>query len=89
MEHCHLRIFLDSMKDYIISRDCTIIPQAQRRFEQEIVLPKAIAADFAPSWLVAVKALISPGIKDQFIERDGRKSIENYREPTWKSFKIF
>ncbi|MFF2484595.1 helix-turn-helix transcriptional regulator [Paenibacillus sp. NPDC058071] len=28
--------------------------------------------------LVAVKALISPGIKDQFIERYGRKSIENY-----------
>ena len=28
--------------------------------------------------LVAVKALISPGIKDQFIERYGRKSIESY-----------
>ncbi|WP_127489076.1 helix-turn-helix transcriptional regulator [Paenibacillus ehimensis] len=28
--------------------------------------------------LVAIKALISPGIKDQFIERYGRKSIENY-----------
>lgn len=28
--------------------------------------------------LVAVKALISPGIKDHFIERYGRKSIEDY-----------
>jgi predicted DNA-binding transcriptional regulator YafY len=28
--------------------------------------------------LVAIKALISPGIKDQFIERYGRMSIENY-----------
>ncbi|MBB6634218.1 helix-turn-helix transcriptional regulator [Cohnella thailandensis] len=28
--------------------------------------------------LVAVKALISPSVKDQFIERYGRKSIENY-----------
>ncbi|MEW9699548.1 helix-turn-helix transcriptional regulator [Paenibacillus sp. SI8] len=28
--------------------------------------------------LVAIKALISPSIKDQFIERYGRKSIENY-----------
>lgn len=28
--------------------------------------------------LVAVRALISPSVKDQFIERYGRKSIENY-----------
>jgi predicted DNA-binding transcriptional regulator YafY len=28
--------------------------------------------------LVALKALITPSIKDQFIERYGRKSIENY-----------
>ena len=28
--------------------------------------------------LVAIKALISPSIKDQFIERYGRKSIESY-----------
>lgn len=31
-----------------------------------------------PPQLVAIKALITPGIKDQFIERYGRKSIENY-----------
>lgn len=30
------------------------------------------------SQLVTIKALISPSIKDQFIERYGRKSIENY-----------
>ena len=34
-------------------------------------------ANYQPE-LVAVKALISPGIKDQFIERYGRKSIEPY-----------
>lgn len=28
--------------------------------------------------LVAIKALISPGIADQFIERYGRQSIEDY-----------
>lgn len=28
--------------------------------------------------LVAIKALISPSIRDQFIERYGRKSVENY-----------
>ncbi|GIP18218.1 transcriptional regulator [Paenibacillus montaniterrae] len=34
-------------------------------------------AQYQPE-LVAVKALISPAIKDQFIERYGRKSIESY-----------
>jgi len=34
-------------------------------------------SSFQPQ-LVAIKALISPSIKDQFIERYGRKSIENY-----------
>lgn len=34
-------------------------------------------ASYQPE-LVAIKALISPSIKDQFIERYGRKSIENY-----------
>ncbi|MBA9084910.1 putative DNA-binding transcriptional regulator YafY [Fontibacillus solani] len=34
-------------------------------------------ASYEPQ-LVTIKALISPGIKDQFIERYGRKSIENY-----------
>lgn len=35
------------------------------------------AASYQPQ-LVAIKALISPGIKDQFIERYGRKSIESH-----------
>ena len=35
------------------------------------------AASYQPQ-LVAVKTLISPSIKDQFIERYGRKSIESY-----------
>lgn len=34
-------------------------------------------ASYQPQ-LVAIQALISPSIKDQFIERYGRKSIENY-----------
>lgn len=34
-------------------------------------------ASYQPE-LVPVKALISPSIKDHFIERYGRKSIENY-----------
>lgn len=34
-------------------------------------------ASYQPE-LVAVKALISPSIKDHFMERYGRKSIENY-----------
>ncbi|MFF2910322.1 helix-turn-helix transcriptional regulator [Paenibacillus sp. NPDC057934] len=34
-------------------------------------------ASYQPQ-LVAIKALISPSIQDQFIERYGRKSIENY-----------
>ncbi|TBL68509.1 helix-turn-helix transcriptional regulator [Paenibacillus thalictri] len=41
------------------------------------VLEQEQEANYEPE-LVAVKALISPGIKDQFIERYGRKSIENY-----------
>jgi predicted DNA-binding transcriptional regulator YafY len=35
------------------------------------------AASYQPQ-LVTIKALIAPGIKDQFIERYGRKSIESY-----------
>ncbi|OCT13522.1 DNA-binding protein [Paenibacillus pectinilyticus] len=35
-------------------------------------------ASYQPQQLVAIKAFISPSIKDQFIERYGRKSIENY-----------
>ncbi|MFE4710203.1 MULTISPECIES: helix-turn-helix transcriptional regulator [unclassified Paenibacillus] len=41
------------------------------------LLEQVQQASYQPQ-LVAIKALISPGIKDQFIERYGRKSIENY-----------
>lgn len=44
---------------------------------REYLLEQEREASYQPQ-LVAVKALISPGIKDQFIERYGRKSIENY-----------
>lgn len=40
-------------------------------------LEKEHEASYQPQ-LVTVKALISPSIKDRFIERYGRKSIENY-----------
>ncbi|NUU60695.1 helix-turn-helix transcriptional regulator [Paenibacillus agri] len=41
------------------------------------LLEQVQTASYQPQ-LVAIKALISPSIKDQFIERYGRKSIENY-----------
>ncbi|MDF2962792.1 MAG: transcriptional regulator [Paenibacillus sp.] len=44
---------------------------------REYLLEQEREASYQPQ-LVAVKALISPSIKDQFIERYGRKSIENY-----------
>jgi predicted DNA-binding transcriptional regulator YafY len=44
---------------------------------REYLLEQERDASYQPQ-LVAIKALISPSIKDQFIERYGRKSIENY-----------
>jgi predicted DNA-binding transcriptional regulator YafY len=44
---------------------------------RDYLLEQEREASYQPE-LVAVKALISPSIKDQFIERYGRKSIENY-----------
>ncbi|MFC3747728.1 helix-turn-helix transcriptional regulator [Paenibacillus sp. GCM10012306] len=44
---------------------------------REYLLEQEREASYQPQ-LVAIKALISPSIKDQFIERYGRKSIENY-----------
>jgi predicted DNA-binding transcriptional regulator YafY len=43
---------------------------------REYLLEHESEASYQPQ-LVAIKALISPSIKDQFIERYGRKSIEN------------
>ncbi|TNJ60028.1 YafY family transcriptional regulator [Paenibacillus hemerocallicola] len=44
---------------------------------RDYLLEQEHEASYQPQ-LVAIKALISPNIKDQFIERFGRKSIENY-----------
>ncbi|OBZ14931.1 DNA-binding protein [Bacillus sp. FJAT-27264] len=44
---------------------------------REYLLEQEREASYQPQ-LVAIKALISPSIKDQYIERYGRKSIENY-----------
>lgn len=44
---------------------------------RDYLLEQEHEASYQPE-LVAVKALISPRIKDQFIERYGRKSIEDY-----------
>ncbi|CQR53313.1 helix-turn-helix transcriptional regulator [Paenibacillus riograndensis] len=44
---------------------------------RDYLVEQAHEASYQPQ-LAAIKALISPGIKDQFIERYGRKSIENY-----------
>lgn len=44
---------------------------------RDYVLEQEPEAGYQPQ-LVPIKALISPGIADQFIERYGRKSIENY-----------
>ncbi|WP_391574297.1 helix-turn-helix transcriptional regulator [Cohnella sp.] len=44
---------------------------------REYLLEQELDTAYQPQ-LVAIKALISPAVKDQFIERYGRKSIENY-----------
>ncbi|WP_256761799.1 YafY family protein [Cohnella sp. WQ 127256] len=44
---------------------------------REYLLEQERESSYQPQ-LVAIKALISPSIKDQFIERYGRKSVENY-----------
>lgn len=49
----------------------------EKTFEPRTLLEQEREASFQPQ-LVAIKALISPNIKDQFIERYGRKSIETY-----------
>jgi len=44
---------------------------------REYLLEQELDTAYQPQ-LVAIKALISPDVKDQFMERYGRKSIENY-----------
>ncbi|NME98930.1 helix-turn-helix transcriptional regulator [Aneurinibacillus aneurinilyticus] len=64
------RTFKLSRIDHLNMNEQTFSPR-------DDLLEQEQEASYRPE-LVAVKALISPGIKDQFIERYGRKSIENY-----------
>lgn len=64
------RTFKLSRIDNLNMDEKTFIPR-------EYLLEQEREASYQPQ-LVAIKALISPSIKDQFIERYGRKSIENY-----------
>ncbi|MFD0675718.1 MULTISPECIES: helix-turn-helix transcriptional regulator [unclassified Paenibacillus] len=64
------RMFKLSRIDHLNINEQTFSPR-------DDLLEQEQEASYQPE-LVAVKALISPGIKDQFIERYGRKSIENY-----------
>lgn len=64
------RTFKLSRIDHLHVDENTFIPR-------DFSLEQEHEASYQPQ-LVAIKALISPSIKDQFIERYGRKSIENY-----------
>ncbi|WP_410770236.1 helix-turn-helix transcriptional regulator [Fontibacillus sp. BL9] len=63
------RTFKLSRIDHLYMDEKTFNPRDDALEQEE--------AKYQPQ-LVAIKALISPSIKDQFIERYGRKSIENY-----------
>ncbi|MFE6799708.1 helix-turn-helix transcriptional regulator [Paenibacillus chitinolyticus] len=64
------RTFKLSRIDHLTMNEQTFSPR-------DDLLEQEQEASFQPE-LVAIQALISPSIKDQFIERYGRKSIENY-----------
>ncbi|OWR32047.1 transcriptional regulator [Saccharibacillus sp. O23] len=64
------RTFKLSRMDDLAMNDQTFSPRAD-------FLEQERESDYRAE-LVEVKALISPSVKDQFIERYGRKSIENY-----------
>ncbi|MFD0711801.1 helix-turn-helix transcriptional regulator [Paenibacillus sp. GCM10027626] len=64
------RTFKLSRIDHLIMDENTFNPR-------DDLLEQEHEASYQPQ-LVAIKALISPSITDQFIERYGRKSIENY-----------
>jgi predicted DNA-binding transcriptional regulator YafY len=64
------RTFKLSRIDHLTMDENTFNPR-------DYLLEQEHEASYQPQ-LVAIKALISPNIKDQFIERYGRKSIENY-----------
>ncbi|MGE6226797.1 helix-turn-helix transcriptional regulator [Paenibacillus chitinolyticus] len=64
------RTFKLSRIDHLIMNEQTFSPR-------DDLLEQEHEASYQPQ-LVTIQALISPGIKDQFIERYGRKSIETY-----------
>jgi len=64
------RTFKLSRTDNIHMEKNTFIPR------EPILEPKGEASH--PPQLITIQVLISPSIKDQFIERYGRKSLENY-----------
>ncbi|GIO59659.1 helix-turn-helix transcriptional regulator [Paenibacillus cineris] len=64
------RTFKLSRIDHLQVDEKTFIPR-------DYSLDQEYESSYQPE-LVAVRALISPSVKDQFIERYGRKSIENY-----------
>ncbi|GAA3410763.1 YafY family protein [Paenibacillus hodogayensis] len=64
------RTFKLSRIDHLNMNEQTFSPR-------DDLLEQGQEASYQPE-LVVVKALISPGIQDQFIERYGRKSIETY-----------
>lgn len=70
LDRLNYRTFKLSRIDNLSIDEKTFNPR-EYRSEQER------EASYEPQ-LVAIKALITPSIKDQFIERHGRKSIENY-----------
>ncbi|ETT54589.1 Helix-turn-helix type 11 domain-containing protein [Paenibacillus sp. FSL R7-269] len=70
LERMGARMFKLSRMEQLKPKEQTFSPRAE-------MLNQAREAEVPPQ-LTEVKALISPGIKDQFIERYGRKSIETY-----------
>ncbi|MFD7523013.1 helix-turn-helix transcriptional regulator [Paenibacillus chitinolyticus] len=64
------RTFKLSRIDHLIMNEQTFSPR-------DDLLEQVHEASYQPQ-LVTIQALISPSIKDQFIERYGRKSIETY-----------
>lgn len=70
LHRLNYRTFKLSRIDNLYMNEKTFIPR-------DYLLEQEDVPHYQPK-LVTVKALISPSIKDQFIERYGRESIENY-----------
>lgn len=66
-----------SYRTFKLSRIDNLMMDEKTYNPRDYLLEQEREASYQPQ-LVAIKALISPSIKDQFIERYGRNSIENY-----------